>query len=378
MMGPYILVFFISFLIMVIAEYFLKKNKFLGCIYYITALILLAVFAAIRDFTVGTDIYVYGNNIFYDASHFSYSVALMNNERWGEPGYVFFNYLVGRFTTNAHIFYGCLAFITTFIAYKFFRKHSNELYVPFAMLLFLFFLYPLNFNILRQGLAISIMAFTFDYFSKGKPIKALMTGAIAFLIHDSSIIITMVYCLLFFLVELFRRKGFFSIKKATLFIIGGSLIFPLIFMQLPTSIFSSIDDKYYYLEQTVSFSNISYARLFIFAVPILYFWKELVSFFKRFDGRDSLTFAYFVTLVNIAFSAYSGSMYVLFGRGSFYFYIPFIYLICKLISVELKQSKRIIHYVFFVIYTILSFLFLLYIGNYADIFPFRISSSFSQ
>lgn len=376
-MGPYILVFFISFLIMVIAEYFLKKNKILGCIYYIIALIVLSIFSGIRDFSVGTDVYVYGNNIFFDASHFSYSVALINNARWGEPGYVLFNYLVGLFTTNAHIYYACLTFVTTLIAYKFFRKISSEIYVPFAMLLFLFFVYPLNFNILRQGFAISIMAFTFYYFSKGKPFIAIIIGTIAYFIHDSSSMITIVYLLIFFLVKLFKRKGFFSIRKATLFILIGSIIFPLIFVQLPKGVFTSIDEKYYYVEQTVSFSKISYARLFIFAVPILYFWRKLKIYFKSYDASDRLTFAYFVCLVNVTFSAYSGSMYVLFGRGSFYFYIPFIYLICKLINLEEKQSIRVLHYVFFIIYTFLSFLFLLYIGNYANIFPFRISSEFS-
>lgn len=85
-----------------------------------------------------------------------------NSIRWGDSGYVFLNKVIASFTHNPHVFYGILSFLVLsifFVAVSSLRKILN---VPTAMLLFSFFLWPLDFNILRQGLAISLVVLGFS------------------------------------------------------------------------------------------------------------------------------------------------------------------------------------------------------------------------
>lgn len=85
-----------------------------------------------------------------------------NSIRWGDPGYVFLNKVIASFTHNPHVFYGIFSFLVLsifFVAVSSLRKILN---VPTAMLLFSFFLWPLDFNILRQGLAISLVVLGFS------------------------------------------------------------------------------------------------------------------------------------------------------------------------------------------------------------------------
>src|SRR5699024_10867470 len=137
--------------------------------------------------------------------------------------------------------------------------------------------------------------------------------------------------------------------------------------KLPPSLFTLINDKYYYVANSIDFTNISYARMIIFMFPVLYFWKTI---YTTFSTRKNLLFLYLVVIVNIAFSAYSGSMYVLFGRGSYYMYMPFIFFIGKCVNLQTVPTKKNIHYIIFILYAFLAFIYLIYRENYNDVFPF--------
>lgn len=348
------------------------KQKTLREIFYLFPLIELSIFSGLKDFTVGNDIYVYGNEIFYYASHVSFSYAAKSMERWGEIGYVLLNYLVGLFTKNAHVFYGVLTFVTVYIAYKLFRKFDAKLSVPFAMLAYMLYIYPLTFGVLRQGLAMSILSFSVYYFIQKKPMKAIIVGVVAYFFHDSSPIALIMLLTAYLLITFFENSKINENKwlaYGTIAYLLVAFLIPIVTTMLPPEFFSEIDSKYYYIATTIDFSRISYLRILLFSFPLIYFFRRFKEF-KVSQNRE-LLYLYFINLTTIIFSGFSANMYVLFGRGSFYFYSSFIIFVCELIRLQKKQMSRLLEYLIFAIFAFISFYLLVYVGNYNNIFPYR-------
>lgn len=73
---------------------------------YLLAILLPSFLAGYRDYTIGTDVLVYGNIWFHNAilsNNFWNYMEWANNSSIGVL-YATFNYVVSRFTSNVHIF----------------------------------------------------------------------------------------------------------------------------------------------------------------------------------------------------------------------------------------------------------------------------------
>ncbi len=155
----------------------------------------LAVFVGIADMLGGFDRYVYGM-LFDDLAD-----GIRNKDSiWDswilqtypkELGYVGLNYLIATFTANRYIF----IFITTLIIYALFYKSIKDYTdnYPFALLLFLGLLFFFSFTYLRQILGVGVAWLSIKYVYERKVWKFLLVMFIAFLMHNSALILVPVY-----------------------------------------------------------------------------------------------------------------------------------------------------------------------------------------
>jgi len=375
-MYPYIFMIMLSGCIYFFAEYFTRSFKVLSNLVYILAFVLLSVFSGIRDYSVGTDLYTYGNRIFLDSTVLPYNMVRQNSIRWGDPGYVFLNKVIASFTHNPHVFYGILSFLVLsifFVAVSSLRKILN---VPTAMLLFSFFLWPLDFNILRQGLAISLVVLGFSLLIQKKYIVALGVFICSSLTHNSSIIIVAILIGIF---VVFNSDRISHIPGVQLFVIvlifGFSTVLPLIFSRLPVSILTSLDDRYYYVASSLSLTSFSIGKAGMFSIPlIILLLKPVRSKFVYLQAEARIVYltVFTLSIINVIFNGFAASNYVLFGRLSYYLYPYLIILLSLTVHMIRRRWAKVAIISLLIIYSIVCFVYLIGVGNYGNLIPFRI------
>lgn len=313
------------------------------------------------------DVLVYGNNIFLGTRLSPIQDVINLNSRWANKGYIYFNWIISRFTDNPHVFYGLLTFIFTLLVFVLFRKYNKELNVPFAMLMFLFILWPVHLNILRQGLSIALTGFVLYFFCKDKIIYGILFTFLAFYMHDSSIIISIIY----FFLSVFCKKYFNSEKSkigilSFVIMFSGLVFIPVILKYFP-NIITAFAAKYYYVVSSITFTSFSYGRFILFLLPAIIFYSKVKN-----SENYSFKINYIICLINSIFNGFAGVNYVLFGRLSYYFYLPLVIFIAQAIYSIDDKTEKTIFYVLFFVYSIFMFIGMYALGNYGNLFPYTI------
>jgi hypothetical protein len=174
-MNVYNLIFLLLFIFAVLEILkinFLKINKKI-------ILILLICFAGLR-LDIETD---------YD----NYNLIFKNTENILniEIGYFFLNNCIKIFTKNFNVFIFIIAAISIFMKHQYIKKQKN--YFNGMMIYYLYFYLMLEFNVIRQGIALGILLFALSYLEKKNwKIFSILVG-IATLFHISSIIFFVFY-----------------------------------------------------------------------------------------------------------------------------------------------------------------------------------------
>ncbi len=155
----------------------------------------LAVFVGIADMLGGFDRYVYGM-LFDDlADGIRNKDSILDS--WvlqtypKELGYVGLNYLIATFTANRYIFIFIITLIIYTLFYKSIKDYTDN--YPFALLLFLGLLFFFSFTYLRQILGVGVAWLSIKYVYERKVWKFLLVMFIAFLMHNSALILIPVY-----------------------------------------------------------------------------------------------------------------------------------------------------------------------------------------
>ncbi len=179
-------------LISIIAVFltYLSKYKGLGVLYKI-AFIFVTILACIH-YNYGTDYPTYYEIFYrvsnsYDLDTFTYATDLKT-----EPGWALINYLFSLFGIPFGFFLMVfiLSIIQNYIYYKFIKRYVEPKDRWFAVAIYLFSstLYVLNFSMMRQGLAVSLILLVFMCLSSKKYLWAILLNIMAVLVHTSALI----------------------------------------------------------------------------------------------------------------------------------------------------------------------------------------------
>lgn len=190
----YVVTFGISVVLIAVAMN-QKQYKYKYAICIIGALLIPALLAGLRDYSIGFDLSLYGNAWFdnalkYDSMH---AYILKANEYSMGTGYAVVNYLCSRLSSSAHFFYYVYAQIQTILLFWALKDYEKYISLPFAFFVYYFTYYNTSLNILRQIMAILIVLLSYKYVFKKQLILFLICILAAVSFHSSAIVAVVLY-----------------------------------------------------------------------------------------------------------------------------------------------------------------------------------------
>lgn len=167
----------------------LKMTRALSVLFAAVGLLIPSILAGLRDFSIGTDIDLYGN-VWFERAH---RAGFFQYLRWATTSsigmvYAILNYIVGMFTKDPHVFYFVLMLTEFVLVYWAVTRFRENISVPLAMLIYYFLFYNITLNILRQSLALAIMTAAVSCLARNKDKQFLVLWLLAGLAHSSALL----------------------------------------------------------------------------------------------------------------------------------------------------------------------------------------------
>ncbi len=304
-----------------------KFNKFI-VIY--SALILIFV-ASFRAFSVGTDTNNYFNH---------YNDLLADNKAYGlfEPFFELINFIVvkSRLSFSYVLFISSTIIISafSFIIYKYSKNVSFSFFLLVAL-----GIYGNSFNALRQYLALAIFLYSIRYIIDGQFIPYLACCIIAYLFHNSAIIL-----LPLFLIRYIKMNKKFIIISVILLIVLGFCLGPVVKL---ISMFTKIDYYNRYLTnpefiEPIKLYYVLYSIGMLAVFFIFYYFKRYID---KLSSEQKSIYNFFLIIFYISvcirfYGTFSG-LFSLVNRFSIYFFFPIILLIPYVLPFIKEKLKNI-------------------------------------
>ena len=250
-----------------------SNNRFNGYLLLGIALLIPCLLASLRDYSVGKDIGT------YVLPNFDYSTGLTekgfsyfyeNMPFPTEIGFAFILYL-GILNRSIGLSFFIMQLLTILPVYIMLAKFRNVMSVPLGMATYFFLNYNFSLSGMRVSIAMSILLLMSYYMYKEKHFKAILLSGIAFLFHDSAIIIAILFYLIFY----FVKRGLKS--KIVFFIILAVLIVTVFWNSILQFMFFALynlNPRYlYYLQKDVDFEGIFMTDFLskVFLITIVFF-----------------------------------------------------------------------------------------------------------
>ena len=272
---------------------------------------------------------LYGRDTLGYVSHFHESTTFWKDSV--EPGFALLEYLVRSITSNYHVFL-MVASVSMIVAmYKLMRRYFSTSYEIIAAICIYILLGLLAFNMaaLRQTIALSFGIFAFMCADDGKLKKFLLCVLMAYLFHNSSFVLLILYPLRFINAKqygLYVSIGFFILG-----IVYPGSIAPFIQAHLP------MEDRFtQYGTIYESSQNYTGFVLQLFLVLIAYVFQKRIDLKQRTQNL-----LYNSAYIGLAIQSLTGSLAELY-RLSFYFcFFDIILVPLALSSIKGKNAETI-------------------------------------
>lgn len=336
-MFPYLITFFISYIFIYIASKYSKskQNKFLRSTLLLMAIITLSMLAALRNETIGTDILTYVNK-YFDAALYTQGITTyleIYPLEMVEPLYKILTYVCSMISSDVRFLYFVIEFIDCAFVVAFLWENREKSSVLFGVFVYTMLLYNISFNAVRQTMALCICLYSLNAVKDKRLIKFIVLMLVAFLIHKSSIIMTISYPLYTYLDRQSVRKIDGSILRIVFLGIGG-----LFFINYIAGFLMSIGVfpvKYsHYMNSGYSFGRLS---SFAFVLPIILI---CILYRRKLYQNDKIN-ALLISYVLIwPFYAQLDSLEDQFGRLAFYFMSANIYLYAQIPKLKIGSSSH--------------------------------------
>lgn len=368
----YLCVFAISILLC----YFFEKKIFpiiekkpLSKLWVVISLILIillpSILGGVRDYSIGTDIRVYGNTWFYLSRSSSNLLSLLKLASESSIGalYAIFNFVVSRFTNNPHWFYFWYCFAENLIVLIALRENRKLISITGGWATYLLLFYNLNFNILRQGMALVILLLGFKYIGEEKFLKFLLVVLFAYLFHSTAIIALLVYII--YLIIAHKNNTNNWVQMILIYVC--SIIFILSFESISQFLLNAgiLSARYaIYLNSDNAATSRSYIfYLFIFIVCILSAKSEKDTIFNFFEiiAFICISFSILVKISYLSRVINYFSIYLCFG-------IPYIFEKKSRIILNGITFRPLIMYILLIGYWLIIYAFLGYQSTVPFIF----------
>lgn len=293
----YLLIFLIAEILAIICDKVKSNNKNIKIIVFLIIMIL-SIFAGVRDLTIGTDVNVYGVNWFQMACNcqsFKDYIDLINTT---DIGYLFINYIVSRFTTNVNVFLFIIQLICNSLVIITLYRYRERCPFWLSILTYLCIFYCRTFNILRQSIALSILFYSIKYLYQNKNGKYLIAVIISSLFHYTAVFGIVILILKNICTSKSKHKKLyllfiFFMSIACVYFIKDVIAIlysmGLVNARIYNYLFESINDE------GINFFGIDFFVKLIFLI-IIYF-----SYKKNAEKEELSQFLFFITIMDFVF-----------------------------------------------------------------------------
>ncbi|MCG0638141.1 EpsG family protein [Lactiplantibacillus plantarum] len=370
----YYVCFGISTLFFELSKLLREKNKILEKVLLILGIIIISLLSYFRDFSIGTDINVYGNFLFINSTYFSkfsnYLEFIKSDNI--ELGYSFLNFFVSRFTSNPHAFYFILSLITNMCFFFPIFKLRRNVDISLAWITYLFLFFGYTFNYLRQSIALGLTFISMYYILNNKFLRSVIFLILAILFHRTAFIIGIVYIEYIYINKYGKKVNFKNVFFSVFIILCVVFIMYVYGSNL-------LSDKYsqYLIQARFSDSSKVVLGMLVYRLPmiiLIYICMQRERRKKNLLSSSELMLWYLLiydVIISLAFFNNSTIM-----RVSLYFAIS------KIISYNLFLEKlfskhRFIYKTIYVLIIGVIFFIQVIIQGNNQIYPYKVSDDFS-
>ncbi|MFC4696690.1 EpsG family protein [Enterococcus aquimarinus] len=350
---PYIIVFFLSSSLMYFSNSRILNNKYKNSHiwFVILSILIVSIFAGVRNDTIGTDMKVYGNYVFLDSIKYSdFYSYYTSTVGWFkvEPFYMFINFIASRISTSPVFFYFFLSVLINTLMYMSIINFNikNHINVAMSWISYLLIYYGYTFNLLRQSLAIAFLFIGFSYLYNEKYKISSVFIVIASLTHYSSLVASLLIIFSYFLLKFVKNKKLVIYSIIILSTISFIAINPILKMLITSNLLS---EKYLMYINNSGGLGFSWKSI-ILKVPVIFVFIYAYRYSNINDSKNNDDYFFFLFIFILDFIIYQLRMInVTFSRMSLYLQIyqvisiPFLISIMesfKIFGFELPLSKK--------------------------------------
>lgn len=347
---------------------FHKTNVYKYHIYFFMAVLTVSILAGLRDYSIGTDIQSYGNDLFYYARSVNL-LQFISEAKNIEPMYIALVKLSAFLSSEPHMLY----FLTGLIIYGFimmsFVRLGSKIPITLSWLGFLMLLYGDTYNAMRQSLAIAIGLFAFTYAVENKYLRAMFWFVFAFLFHNTAIIMFMAY-LIYYILQL-NNKWYTKILMIIAVILGVFFFNTILDWLIGRGILDTKMNRYY-IGESSGFSVLAILQRLPFLLLIILQRRKFRAFHNGFyeslnntNESDFYLIALILEMFTVELSGFVASLY----RISLFF-IPFRCMAyARYVETKTKKNK-LLWMAILILYLLVIFVYQNQIKGNNQIYPY--------
>lgn len=355
------LIFYIvMFSISITLYYFAEKtnlSKALNIVLIISSFTVLSLVAALR-YNVGTDYENYVRLI-YSLNDMSFKEYIMDGNI--EIGFYILRFIGFSFQSHQLTFF-LSSFLSLLFIHVGLKNFSINSILPFAF--YVFTIFPISFNLVRQGISICIIFAAFGFLSKRDYKKYILLTILSSLFHLTSIFT--------FIILLFDFRFLNGSKHQKIVIYGIIFAFisvvPMIVMNYQSIVsFLSQFAIFSDLERYTNTLSIGKNRDIVLNAIILLF--ILLFSYRQYRSDKNITYLLFLLLFGFILS-FTGIFNPYVKRISYYFEIIYVLFFLIIIKSFKDPINRFIGKLVVLSFSVLKFVVVFYIIGNNEIFPY--------
>lgn len=254
--------------------------------------------------------------------------------------------------------FGIIAMLTIIVIYASIYNYKEKLSLGFMFFLYLFLHFATSFNIIRQALAVVIIAYSYKFILNRDLKKFIITVVIASFFHITALIFLPFY-LVWDKKVTFRRKAIQIIFIIITMLIVINYKF---FINLLSDF--SIFERFEMYSTEKDSNNLEFLLNVIILCIVLLFRKMLI----KYDDRNELFIYLYTISVILMFTGYFSPFL---KRIAMYFGISNIFIFATFPQIAKNNKQKLLIYFLLTIYAISIFTITTYILKQANIIPYN-------
>lgn len=332
------------------------------------ALLIPALLAGLRDFSIGNDVMLYGNYWFERATNYNSLVEYLKKalEHSIDSGYASINYLCSLISKDAHFFYFIYALLQMIVLYFAIKDYNKMISVPFAFFVYFFTYYNSSLNILRQIMAILLVLLSYRFVFEKKPQKFFVCILFAMSFHVSAIVGSVLYPLNWAIHTDFKKFWRFAVIAGSVALVG---VYEYILVAISRMGITSFNRYTHYLADDQGGGR--YIRLAFWTFFCILYYLNRNRIKKIAPQHELIGFCLFFSLVASFINFFSGAWMI---RIIYYFDCISVFsipLIAKTIKVKGGFGKLKANYMLIGLFIYVYWLIVYVVRNGAATFPYQ-------